>query len=620
MNKKTKLSKLIMVILVAAMLTALLSVSALADGTQVDFNPKKILDGPASGAGWTFDGTTLVFEEGYTVSINSDTEITCSVINNADVVGGDTCAFMGDVTNNGTIDNAAFFGHVTNNGTITYGQYNPASEVVNNAAGVIDCPSLIVGKVTNYGTMNQSIVVGTVNNYGTVSSADCGGLSVIKNFENATIKDSEIKGELYNAGTLENNTIASAFTNEAAATITGGTMQGAVKNNGTIAGGTFESAVNNEADAVIKGGDFQTVENYGTITGGTFPEAVNNYSAAVIKGGDFTGTVANNEGAVIKGGTYTRIFVSSGSNTGYHGKVDNMGKIENGDFKCDVLNCGDIAYGHFYGYVGNMATISGGSFYDDITNDGTILDGNFEGKVVNYSVISGGTFVGNVTVPYGGVIDDGIFMGTVYNEAGTINGGTFNGSVIDDSNIEQESKNWAEIIAQYNKDTVTSADREKLENAVSTIDMLLASDNLSDETKATLENVKLGANELLALLDKAQAAMNTESIKNASGITADNAKADDKAALEAAKADVESALDTYGKNYTEAETAAANAQLELINAALNAIAAQSPTDTNPDTKADTPKTGDESNVALWIALALLSTLTLAATAGRKETH
>lgn len=615
MSKKTKLSKLITVLLVAAMLTVLLSVSALAAGTEVNFNPEKILDGPAGGTGWTFDGTTLVFEEGYIVKISSVTDITCSVINNADVVGGTACSFAGDVTNNGSIDNAAFFGHITNNGTLTYGQFNPAAEVVNNAAGVIDCQSLIMCKVTNYGTMNEPIVVGTINNYGTVSSADCGYASVINNFENATIKDSEIKGELYNAGILENNTIETAFTNEASATITGGTMQEAVKNNGTIAGGTFEAGVNNEADAVISGGNFQTVENYGTITGGTFPAAVNNYSGAVIKGGDFTDTVTNNEGAVIKGGTYTKILVNTGSDTGYHGRVDNMGKIENGDFKCDVLNYGDIAYGHFYGSVGNMETISGGSFYDGVNNDGQILGGNFEGEVVTYSTISGGTFVGNVTVSYGGVIDNGIFMGTVYNEAGVINGGTFSGAVVDGM-LDAEDKNWAEVIGQYDKDTVTSADKEKLENAVAAIDELLASDKLSEESKAVLENVKAGANDLLALIDNAQAALNTENIKAAEDITADNAKASDKAVLEKAKSDIESALDTYGKNYTEAESAAANAQLERVNAALDAIAAQDST----DTKVDTPKTGDESNVTLWIAIALLSTLTLAATAGRKETH
>ena len=81
------------------------------------------------------------------------------------------------------------------------------------------------------------------------------------------------------------------------------------------------------------------------------------------------------------------------------------------------------------------------------------------------------------------------------------------------------------------------------------------------------------------------------------GITADNAKRENKEALEEAKKTLESALRDFDGNRTAEESKALWKKLETVKAALAAIAEE---------EKNIPATGDTSHPGLWIALLFVS--------------
>ena len=150
-------------------------------------------------------------------------------------------------------------------------------------------------------------------------------------------------------------------------------------------------------------------------------------SLATITGGTFAGSVAN--GGTIENGTF-------------EGEVKNYRTISGGTFEstCSVINEKAITGGKFECAVTNDAggTISGGTFNGDVINFEKISDGTFEGSVTNYSDIEKGTFKGEVK-NHNGTISGGKFEGTVINDVnGTISDGTFNKEV---SNINGNISN-----------------------------------------------------------------------------------------------------------------------------------------------------------------------------------
>ena len=222
------------------------------------------------------------------------------------------------------------------------------------------------------------------------------------------------------AGTQTAPPVACPIEIESDAEITGGIFEKAVTNNGgTIYDGTFNTMVENN---VVSWGTL------GKIVGGAFNGTVTN--KGTISGGAFNATVTNNAGGKISGGA----FQSTGS-------VTNYGTIENGTFAGKVTNYtgvtlpgGTISGGTFYGSVTNLNTIEKGTFEGNVTNSGTISGGTFQSKcsVENYSYIENGTFEGSVT-NYSD-IEKGTFKGEVKNHNGTISGGKFEGTVINDVN------------------------------------------------------------------------------------------------------------------------------------------------------------------------------------------
>jgi len=118
---------------------------------------------------------------------------------------------------------------------------------------------------------------------------------------------------------------------------------------------------------------------------------------------------------------------------------------------------------------------------------------------------------------------------------------------------------------------VTSADKESLQKIVDAATGLLKTENLTAAEKTTLEKVKTDAQALLAVIGTAQDAADTENINKVEDVTAENVKLQDKKALGDAKADLEKALKDSGGNYTAEEKKAIEAEIQRIEAALDAI-------------------------------------------------
>ena len=116
-------------------------------------------------------------------------------------------------------------------------------------------------------------------------------------------------------------------------TISGGTFNGQVENRGgTINGGTFNGPVHNLEGPITNGifnGEVKNLVN-GTISGGTFKGQVTNDAGCRISGGTFNGAVYNYLGDII-GGTFNQTVYS-----------DNIGMIEGGVFYRGISGGGDI--------------------------------------------------------------------------------------------------------------------------------------------------------------------------------------------------------------------------------------------------------------------------------------
>lgn len=225
--------------------------------------------------------------------------------------------------------------------------------------------------------------------------------------------------------------------------------------------------------------------------------------------------------------------------------------------------------------------------------------------------------------------------------------------------VADEITRLTDAVNGYDIDKVTSDDKADVEKLIADIDTLLDGDNLTDTERAALEALKGTAR---ALLDRIAAAKDTaeaDEITVIDGITKDNVKLGDKEALETAEKALEGALRDFEGNYTDEEQEDLETRLETVKAALAAIgnaekAAEeigklpSADDAKLSDKSDldrvkkllegltenekamldkdalgkvdalaekiqklaeeanSPKTGDTSNLALWIALLFIS--------------
>ena len=225
--------------------------------------------------------------------------------------------------------------------------------------------------------------------------------------------------------------------------------------------------------------------------------------------------------------------------------------------------------------------------------------------------------------------------------------------------VADEITRLTDAVNGYDIDKVTSADKADVEKLIADIDTLLDGDNLTDTERAALEALKGTARALLDRIAAAKDAAETDEIKAVDGITKDNVKLEDKEALEKADKALEGALRDFDGNYTEEENKDLETKLETVKAALAAIGnaekaaeeigklpsaddaklsdkseldrvkkllegltenekamlgkdALGKVDALAEKiqklteKANSPKTGDTSNLALWIALLFIS--------------
>lgn len=163
--------------------------------------------------------------------------------------------------------------------------------------------------------------------------------------------------------------------------------------------------------------------------------------------------------------------------------------------------------------------------------------------------------------------------------------------------------NVGDAVKDMTVDTVTSDDRKTIEDTKKAVEDYISMD-LTDDEKTTLNELKTKTEGLLDRLDTVKAAMEDEVITGTDGITKDNVKIADKKALTDAKAAIEKLLEDYSGNLTADEKQTLNDKLERIGNALDEIARLEKAENNTTNKS--PQTGDNSHMALWFALILLS--------------
>lgn len=139
------------------------------------------------------------------------------------------------------------------------------------------------------------------------------------------------------------------------------------------------------------------------------------------------------------------------------------------------------------------------------------------------------------------------------------------------ADVADEITRLTDAVNGYDIDKVTSADKADIEKLIADTDTLLSGDNLTDAERAALEALKGTARALLDRIAAAKRAAETEEIKAIDGITKDNVKLEDKEALEEAEKALEGALRDFDGNYTEEENKDLETKLETVKAALSAI-------------------------------------------------
>lgn len=121
-------------------------------------------------------------------------------------------------------------------------------------------------------------------------------------------------------------------------------------------------------------------------------------------------------------------------------------------------------------------------------------------------------------------------------------------------------------------DKVTSADKDKIEEVLAGLEEQQKNENLTDEEKQQLEDLKAEAEDLLDKIEQTAQAGHTDNTDKVENVTPDTVKPDDKENLEAAKEDMESALENFGGNMTEEEKNQLEEALDRVNQALESLA------------------------------------------------
>lgn len=126
-------------------------------------------------------------------------------------------------------------------------------------------------------------------------------------------------------------------------------------------------------------------------------------------------------------------------------------------------------------------------------------------------------------------------------------------------------------VNEYSDDTVKSTDKDAIEQIIEDIDALLETENLTEDETNDLEDAKDNAEGLLETIDDADKATETENTEKVKDVTTENVAPEDKTDLEKAKNDLEKALEVHGDNYTNDKKKALEDEIKRIDDALEVI-------------------------------------------------
>lgn len=164
--------------------------------------------------------------------------------------------------------------------------------------------------------------------------------------------------------------------------------------------------------------------------------------------------------------------------------------------------------------------------------------------------------------------------------------------------VADEITRLTDAVNGYDIDKVTSDDKADVEKLIADIDTLLDGDNLTESERSALEALKGTARALLDRIAAAKDAAEADEITVIDGITKDNVKLGDKEALETGEKALEGALRDFDGNYTDKEQEDLETRLETLKAALAAIgnAEKAAEEIGKLPSADDAKLGDKSEL------------------------
>lgn len=200
--------------------------------------------------------------------------------------------------------------------------------------------------------------------------------------------------------------------------------------------------------------------------------------------------------------------------------------------------------------IGGVA--DGGTYY--VSQEVTVSDENLDVVTVNGAVMADPTFViaGNANQAYRITASDRAGNTTEYTV--TMNTVASLGEGVDD----------------LTADNVTPGDKEAIDAVKDEVAAINVGHATEDE-RAALQEINDDCDRLLEKIEEISRAVNAESAQSVEDVNPDNVSLEDKEGLQAAKEDLEKALEDYAGNLTEEEKAAIGEDIKRIESSLESI-------------------------------------------------